>query len=523
MTTVQNPTTFTTETKIDTSHNVQFRWVIASDPQYPRVNPKEDGSTDDKALSEKLIREQYAAVNRYRDANGGRDAVPVMINGDITEFYHGWQASKMRELIKILGPSVYQGLGNHDYDNNIGDCWNDGCARDGILDMYEHGTKIGADDLHFSMIADNWTNSKTFKGSLAYSKTIGDFTFIQLHNHPAYTRTFKSSEGIWSLDFYIEKSLDWLEQQLQKAKTNKKHVIINVHRPPKDDYPAQDIERFEKLIKNYGVKAIFDGHTHVAQKENDFGDIPVFNSGAGFKKTFLIAEHNTRHAMVYVRRATNNVIESESLGSFKIGEPVTASRVNTSYRIAANEIYATLYQTPINELAWERAEYTFNGKTKTVYFSKSQDPKEEILLNFDGLAPNTRYPVKIVGYTDKKTQATYEGAVTTPGLYMAPDKFCTEALPNWQVNGFVARWARPDNDNWQGKAMFQVGIFTEDNTLIKRIATVNDYTCRIPVTNYHLYKDPKYYIGVYAFNMTSPGDRSVPAKYLAYFLPHAHC
>lgn len=503
-------------------------WVITSDPQYPRtLEYGYDESKEGKQLSSAQISEQYRKINTFRQHHPlGFDNVPVFINGDITEYYRGYQVSEMNRQIDTLGSAVYVGLGNHDYDNNVNDCYRNGCARDAVTDMVERARNLAPDAFDFkNEIWDSYTGYKLFRGSLAYSKTLGDFTFIQLQNHPAYAVRFETTEDPkWTVVYDITKSLDWLQQQLVAAQLKRKHIIINVHRPPTDsNYSAEDIERFRRLVDSHKVKAIFHGHTHVAQKESNFGTVPVFNSGAAFIKTFLVAETNTRHAEVYVTRATDNKLESKPLGSFRIGTPVTAQRVHATYRIAANEVYVTLHQTPPHQLAWVRAEYTFNGKTQTVNFSTDQNPDEEIYLNFDGLSHSTTYPIKVTGYTDKGTSATYEGTVTTPGTFKQPIDLCARRYPDWQKDGFNVLWKRPPNDNWQGKAMFEVGIFNEDNLLVETITTTPDYNCQVPISFYNGYDKKKYYLGVRAFNMTSPGDKSLPTKSQLYFLPHMNC
>ncbi|MBF8741182.1 metallophosphoesterase [Pseudomonas guariconensis] len=505
-----------------------FCWVITSDPQYPRtIEYGYDNSKEGKALSSSQIAEQYAHINTYRDTHPqGRDSVPVFINGDITEFYHGDQVNEMNKQIAKLGRSVYMGLGNHDYDNNVNDCYRNGCARDAVLDMFEHAKSLAPDALDFkNVIWDNTTGYKLYRGSLAYSKTLGDFMFIQLHNHPAYATKFNAdADPRWSLRFDITQSLDWLEGQLKNARNNKKHVIVNIHREPTDShYSKDDNDRFQRLVNEYDVKAIFHGHTHVARQEKNVGAVPVFNSGAAFTKTFLVAETHTRHATVYIKRATKNIIESKPMGSFKLGEPITAPRVHASYRIAANEVYVTLHQTPDHQLAWERVIYTFDGKARTVYFAKNQNAAEEIHLNFDNLKPNTTYGITLVGHTDKGTTATHNGSIKTPDQIMAPGRFCPEKYPNWEQHGFIARWERPTNDNWPKSTMFEVGVFSENNSLIKTVGTTPDFHCPIPVSIYHSYKHMKYYIGVRAFNMVSPGDKSLPAKHLISRLPSMNC
>lgn len=114
-------------TALDTSSpqdEVQ-RFVIRADTQYPRG----PDSANQPEESTRLMTEQDNAINQWRNSFGGN--IPVFLNGDVTEFGHGREWSKMFEHLARV-PGTYWGLGNHDYENNVDDCANNGCARDSI-------------------------------------------------------------------------------------------------------------------------------------------------------------------------------------------------------------------------------------------------------------------------------------------------------------------------------------------------------------------------------------------------------
>jgi inactivated superfamily I helicase len=78
----------------------------------------------------------YEAIARERDVPYH---VPVVVNGDITEYGHGNERSAMQAMFRKMaagvgGPLLLPGLGNHDYENNVDDCSNNGCARDAVCD-----------------------------------------------------------------------------------------------------------------------------------------------------------------------------------------------------------------------------------------------------------------------------------------------------------------------------------------------------------------------------------------------------
>lgn len=287
------------------------RFVIRSDTQYPRT----DESNEDTIGSIQLIREQTAVIKAYRLANGGLQSVPLFLNGDVTEYGHGWHWEVMQGLLTEMSP-VYYGLGNHDYDNNIrlpnGEgCYNNGCAYNSLTHLKDDVQGWGVDAFDQWETGDGNPLRQDYYGSYAYSKTIGKFKFIQLNNHYNFAVTFVTVHNLESKTYHILSSLDWLEDQLKQAVASKKFVIINMHRPPGDStFGSQaDRDRFDRLINEYRVVAIFHGHSHTSGRDDDIGKVPVFDSGAAFKKTFLVAEYLGETGQFSVRQANNNIID----------------------------------------------------------------------------------------------------------------------------------------------------------------------------------------------------------------------
>uniref|UniRef100_A0A915HZB0 Calcineurin-like phosphoesterase domain-containing protein n=1 Tax=Romanomermis culicivorax TaxID=13658 RepID=A0A915HZB0_ROMCU len=57
----------------------------------------------------------------------------VIINGDLTAFGHHDELATFETLLEEarlkLGIPFYMGLGNHDYANNVDDCYDNNCAQ----------------------------------------------------------------------------------------------------------------------------------------------------------------------------------------------------------------------------------------------------------------------------------------------------------------------------------------------------------------------------------------------------------
>lgn len=497
-----------------------FEWVITSDPQYPRT--KETGADGSRELSERQIREQYAAINVYRDSNlWGRDNVPVMLNGDITEYSHGYQREKMKTLLSLLGPSLYFGLGNHDYENL--DCLNNGCARDAMEDLRKHVENKETVSFDLNVRQENFTFMEYWNGSGAYSFISGDFMFIQLNNHPSYTDRFRSNTGLWRRDIKITKSLDsWLESQLRTARTRRKHIIINMHRSPSDsNYPTADIEKFKNLVNEYNVKAIFFGHTHKAGKEKNFGNALVFNSGAAFYKTFLVAEYDQRTGRVNVKQATDNIIASDILGSFQVRDPVVYPSVDVGYADRPTELNIIVAQTSHYYLRWKYAEIKFANRAAVRVDFTSNDGFEPG-HSFKELTPNTRYTVDITAFTEDGRSAKRTLTARTTDYWSMPENFCTSfASGGWENNGWVARWKRPVDSNWIGTPMFELGVYTEEGAEVHSIIVTPQYSAAIPLRIYEAYKGQGLALGVRFVSITDPGDRGLLHLFGLDYLPLA--
>ncbi|PEY88610.1 hypothetical protein CN353_26590 [Bacillus cereus] len=275
--------------------------VITSDPQYPWT-PKMDepgGSNESdeekKRTSENLIREQYRDIQSY--ILSGNIHGSIIINGDITAYGHTWQRNKMNQIFdEELLVHYFYGLGNHDIENNIDDCFANECTGGSLSTYVNHVQKIPDRFLdEMDITIKGIATQRYYEGCFAYSIILGDIYSIQLNNYPTMELNIRNGPNRY---FKMESTLDWLEKVLKKATSLRKIIIVNVHKPN-----GWKSERFTKLMKQYGVVAVFAGHYHrtlgLQSYEENFGRIPVFLSGSASQRSYLILEQTLESLNVY--------------------------------------------------------------------------------------------------------------------------------------------------------------------------------------------------------------------------------
>ncbi|QVW25164.1 metallophosphoesterase [Pseudomonas hormoni] len=288
--------------------------VFASDPQYPWTDLTDRGISDpDKEKrSKELIETQYSDIANFRKLNGGASRIPVMINGDMTAFGHRGERSTVKSILnQYLKDDYDYGLGNHDYENNIDDCWapENNCAAGSITELKEkYWGKVSS----FDFAARSEGGAKIYYGSLAYSRSFGDVHLVQLNNEPTYSVNFSS--GFFNTENYeINDALDWLERDLRQARAQGKIILLNMHKPDEWKGSAEQIERFKKMIERYEVTAVFAGHMHSRpgkytrwNTRQYFGEVPVFLSGSSSHQTYLIASFAPDRKTLTVHQVNGN-------------------------------------------------------------------------------------------------------------------------------------------------------------------------------------------------------------------------
>lgn len=264
-------------------------------------------ASDNRKLSSELIEAQYKSIADFRKAHP-EQPVPVMINGDMTAYGHGWQRDYLyRTLDAHLSGDYYFGLGNHDYQNNVGNCANNGCARDSLFDLRDR-MQNKVDTMAVDVSEKRW--NQTWVGSLAYSKRFEDVLLIQLNNQPTYETRFNARQGLKTYDFRITGSLDWLEEQLKRARADNLTILLNMHKPNGWQTSTENQQRFRTMIKTFGVTAVFAGHLHKYAgryyEADYYGAVPLFLSGSASQRTYLIAEIDRNARQLRVSKVADN-------------------------------------------------------------------------------------------------------------------------------------------------------------------------------------------------------------------------
>ncbi len=227
----------------------------------------------------------------------------IIINGDLTAFGHGKQLNQFENYYYNSGLRIFPGLGNHDYQNNVNDCFDNDCAFR-MINWFEQ--KIGALKNEGTVWAFDFEKiNRDHYGSLAYAWIISDYLFIQLNNYPSYEIEFKDIVH-WE-EAYIRNSYDFLEMCLDYARLHNKKVVINQH------VPVFTNRAIEILSSYNNVVAVFAGHVHERAGHwptkdillNNNRIIPVFYSGSPDYARYLLVDFGTKDIIV-------NTVNSQS-------------------------------------------------------------------------------------------------------------------------------------------------------------------------------------------------------------------
>ena len=303
-----------------------FTLLISSDGQYP-WSPSARSQEELLEKGEQTNRQQIQAMNTItsmqtwpdtttvpEELRGQRIAQPkgVIFNGDLTAFWHDWQAEKYMDMyhrndddpnnLKNLKLDVYPGLGNHDYANNAGDCWWKRNIE--YLPLGPNGcAKNAADYIKKTLscnLVSNFPSSSILafdENSLAYAWAIGGYYFIQLQNYPTYTYD----------EIGISSSIQWLQGELSRANSAGYRIVLLMH--DYGDHMPKDDPEFLSAIAGKNIVALFSGHIH-----NSYGytghvpgypDIPTFRSGSAQYNTFLLTEFGRESMTVAVISSQN--------------------------------------------------------------------------------------------------------------------------------------------------------------------------------------------------------------------------
>jgi hypothetical protein len=192
---------------------------------------------DVKCASNVEMTDRVNAIKAITTTNGGKwpdgHAITppegLVINGDLTAF---WQKSFIAPYNKdepgdyrrhfvdgLPNMNVLPGLGNHDYANNVNDCYSsissgsNGCAR-AAVDYMRYLLSSATEPNFPGQQIESWD-----RDSLSYSWTRGNYRFIQMNLYPLYARS----------EIDIKPSVSWLKAELTRAKAEGRYVILNSH------------------------------------------------------------------------------------------------------------------------------------------------------------------------------------------------------------------------------------------------------------------------------------------------------
>lgn len=269
--------------------DTQFPWACSSGTE---VKCEDKGRASLDALS------QVMWIKQKTQELGPQRVKGIVINGDLTAFGHDDELKSFNELwfrnFLGMGLRVYPGLGNHDYSNNVNDCYNNNCAArmyNYMRDFVLQSRGLSSFDYKPSKIYYKFPkNRQDHRGSLSYSWDEGPIHFVQLHNYPAYKNKWSS----WNYgkavkdSFYVESSLTWLKEDLKKAKARNKKIIINMH----DVFTGFQSSQFRGLVEEFSVSGIFAGHYHetIGKLKTTYVKAPVYLSGASVYQSALVVE-----------------------------------------------------------------------------------------------------------------------------------------------------------------------------------------------------------------------------------------
>jgi cytolysin (calcineurin-like family phosphatase) len=317
--------------------NNNFSMLIGSDTQYPwtaRTDAKDPTETEaDKIAGANILNQNQ--VNSMNALTGQLGNVKGMIlNGDVTAYGHGKELEGYKSIWKNLSVPIYIGLGNHDYANNVNDCTQNNCAIRMVeyaRDEIRKRNPISFD--YFERDSYRFPEKRTEGiGSLAYSWTIGNIHFVQLNNYPMYQRTFDGYD-VWAAKrkiMQIKSALDWLDEDLTKARNAGKAIILNYHDASEnwaDGYDANTAAhlkaRFSFMLQKYNVSAVFAGHLH---KEHGrtftapsvYGTVPVFHAGSVSQGRYLLAQFNGDRMTIEKVKSAGGGVNREANGSYKL-------------------------------------------------------------------------------------------------------------------------------------------------------------------------------------------------------------
>ncbi|CAI0915377.1 TPA: RICIN domain-containing protein [Serratia marcescens] len=373
-----------------------FTFIVASDPQPWRL----DGMPGDKGdpNSSKNQTPWRNVVYPTYESMKSIGASFAMINGDMTEFGRESTWNDTKTAYEKAGMQIFFGLGNHDYQNNLGDC------ADSISTNKDRCAINSLDHLRMSVLyqspitVTNFDASppdKTHKitGSLSYSFNYKGVHFVQLNNYPEYSINKTLIYGCKGCTtYYITNSLSWLDADLAKATADGQKIVLNMHQ-------TGPTENLKKILGKYKIAALFSGHLHkqyFVPSLSDLNNIPQFVSDAlfhgGYYKVTVDASGMSVEAL---QGESGNAVSSGPFTKYRVDwdkgavvqdhiipVPVHIRSVSSSLPISAdgnnNLIQSTFDENALNQQWFIKPSYSSNGiqeASKGLYIENASSKK----------------------------------------------------------------------------------------------------------------------------------------------------
>jgi cytolysin (calcineurin-like family phosphatase) len=293
--------------------NNNFSMLIGSDTQSPHQN-------------------QVNSMNTLTQQVG--NVKGMILNGDVTAYGRGNELDSYKSIWKNLSVPIYIGLGKNDYASNINNCNQNNCA----IRMVEYARDEirKRNPISFDYRESNYYRFPELRtegiGSLAYSWTIGNIHFVQLNNYPMYQTLFDGFDSSVARRKIMEinSALDWLDEDLTKARNAGKAIILNYHDASDhwaDGYDANTAAhlkaRFAFMLQKYNVSAVFAGHRHssygrTVTAPSVYGTVPVFHAGSVAQGRYLLAQFSGDRMTIEKVKSAGGGVNREANGSYKL-------------------------------------------------------------------------------------------------------------------------------------------------------------------------------------------------------------
>ena len=309
---VYTPDNSGTDFSIIVMSDPQFNWSWKSEGEEP-FDKEKLAPNDADVVAASIIYNNRMVDSINKLLEGTRIEFLVM-NGDLTAFGRSKEISRYQSFYNnrfmhardnAVKLPVYIGLGNHDYQNNYGDCTNDvtlqwnRCANDMINLIRGSVFKKYTGDAMYRDNIESYDDR-----SLSYSWNKGKFHFIQIHDYPD-TRNKN-----------VESPLTWLEEDLSLAQQRNQYIIINMHEydyyRPSNDSKSAELQKLDEVFSKYpNIVAIYSGHIHTTAgyQHPPLGNskIAFYRSGSAINQTYLKVDFtaNSVTTTVYDARNTN--------------------------------------------------------------------------------------------------------------------------------------------------------------------------------------------------------------------------